>query len=267
MRPLAVIGNLARDHVDGRQPRVGGGAYYGARALRLLGRPGRVVTRCSRSDSDLLRPLVALGLPVDWRPAAPTAAFSLSYTGGERAMRVDDVAPPWTPDDARGWAVGALRGVEWAHVAPLVRSDFPPETLAVLARGRRLSLDGQGLVRRPETGPLTLDADFDRAVLRHVAVLKLAEEEASTLGALDANGLRALGVAEAVVTLGSRGSLVWWRGRLEPVAAAPASVRVDPTGAGDAFAVAYLAARAIGYAPPAAARRASLVVSAFLSGR
>jgi sugar/nucleoside kinase (ribokinase family) len=43
------------------------------------------------------------------------------------------------------------------------------------------------------------------------------------------------------------------------------SVRGDPTGAGDAFSVAYLGARAIGHRPISAARRASAVVSALLT--
>ena len=71
----------------------------------------------------------------------------------------------------------------WVHVAPLLRSDFPAETLAALARGRRLSFDGQGLVRASEPGPLRLDADFDPAMLEHVQILKLAEEEAEVVGA------------------------------------------------------------------------------------
>ena len=41
----------------------------------------------------------------------------------------------------------------------------------------------------------------------------------------------------------------------------------DPTGAGDAFATAYLAARSGGAAPTAAARRAAALVTDMLSGR
>ena len=100
------------------------------------------------------------------------------------------------------------------HAAPLLRSDFPAETLAALARGRHLSLDGQGLVRSPETGPLRLDADFDPAMLEHVQILKLAEEEAEVIGAIDR-----LGVPEVLVTFGPRGSCVYYEGRAEDVGA------------------------------------------------
>ena len=263
MRPILVIGNLARDVVDGGPPRPGGGPYYAAQALRLTRASARIATKCAPEDRDLLRRLVALGVPVSWRPAAATSAFGLWYDGDERRMTVETVGEPWTPREASQAAGSA----GWVHVAPLVRSDFPASTLAALARGRRVSLDGQGLVRVPRAGPLTLDAEFDRDVLRHVRILKLAEEEARTLGTLDEEGLRALGVPEILLTRGAQGCLVWWRGRLESVAGPPVERALDPTGAGDAFAVTYLSARALGYEPRGAARRAAAIVSTLLSRR
>jgi sugar/nucleoside kinase (ribokinase family) len=192
---------------------------------------------------------------VSWHAAASTARFTFSYEGDNRRMAVDELGEPWTPPEARE----AAGNVAWVHVAPLVRSDFPLETVAELARGRSVSFDGQGLVRPARTGPLVLDADFDPALLRHVRVLKLAEEEAEVIGAPEL-----LGVPELVVTLGARGSLVWFGGRSTRVPAYPVRRRVDSTGAGDAFAVAYVAGRASGHAPVAAARRASLVAASVL---
>jgi sugar/nucleoside kinase (ribokinase family) len=177
-------------------------------------------------------------------------------------MEVDAVGDAWKPDEL----AGALAGAAAVHVAPLLRSDFSAEALAVAARRRRVSLDGQGLTRTRRVGPLELDADFDRELLRHVSVLKLAEEEAVVLvGELSAPALADLGVPEIVVTLGTRGSLIYAKGRLERVEARP--LGHDPTGAGDAFAVTYLAARMDGHAPAAAGRRATSVVAALLTGR
>jgi sugar/nucleoside kinase (ribokinase family) len=155
----------------------------------------------------------------------------------------------------------ALGRAEWVHVAGLARSDFPSETLAELARGRRISLDGQALVRPGATGPLVLDAEFDPAVLERVSVLKLAEEELEAIGRKP----HELGVPEVLVTRGSRGSLVWAGGRLEVVPARPVTGR-DPTGAGDAFVAAYLVSRYSGLPPVASARRATAVVAAVLAG-
>ena len=262
-----MIGNLSRDVVGRGPPRVGGGPYYAARALRLLGRRAALAVRCSRDDrAAFLPPLIALGLPVAWRATAETTTFSFHYEGERRLMQVEAVGEPWTPEDVRGWARDALGRADWVHAAPLLRSDFPAATLAELARGRRISFDGQGLVRRPEVGPLQLDAEFDPDVLRYVSILKLAEEEAQVLvGGLDEASLTGLGVAEVVVTLGSRGSVVLAGGRLEHMTARPVTGLVDPTGAGDAFAVAYLGSRAGGHAPASAARRATALVAALLA--
>jgi sugar/nucleoside kinase (ribokinase family) len=161
-----------------------------------------------------------------------------------------------------------LRRVEWLHVAPLLRSDFDVAALERLGLGRRLMLDAQGLVRVPEVGPLKLDANYDPDLLRHVAILKVAAEEARVLvGDAEPESLAELGVPEIILTLGSAGSVVIVRGSAEHVPALPVDGAADPTGAGDAFAAAYLAARADGHAPGSAARRAAALVAALLMVR
>jgi sugar/nucleoside kinase (ribokinase family) len=251
---IALIGNLSRDLLPGAQPRVGGGSYHGARALQRLRVPARVVARCAVADRDELLPaLVRLGTPVRYVPGVTTATFSFSYDGDVRAMTIDALGDTWTPSD-----LPELPSGRWAHVAPLARHEFPLETIAALARRRRVSLDGQGLVRVPEVGPLRLDDDFDREVLRHVWVLKLADEEAEVMG-----DPAALGVREVVVTHGSRGSTVYWGGRSELVPAR--AFAGDPTGAGDVFATAYVVARNAGFAPNGAARRATAVVASLIA--
>jgi sugar/nucleoside kinase (ribokinase family) len=114
-------------------------------------------------------------------------------------------------------------------------------------------------VRAPRTGPLELDDDFDRELLRYIRVLKLADEEAAVLG-----DVTALGVREVLVTHGSRGSTVYCGGAVEDVKAH--AVDRDPTGAGDAFATAYIVGRNAGFSPVGAARRATAVVGSLLQG-
>lgn len=257
MPRIAILGSLALDHLDWGT-RVGGGAYHGARGLKLLGGDGLVVTQTARPE--LLAPLEELGLPVHRRDArGPT--FSLHYDGDVRTMLVEEVGDPWRPGE---W-LDAVEGIGWVHVAPLHRSDFPAETLAALSRGRRVMLDGQGLVRVPETGPLKLDADFDPEVLRHVSMLKLAEEEArALLPRIDEESVAALGVEEVLLTYGGFGSTLYLEGACTEV---PADrVDADSTGAGDAFCAAYVSARAAGEAPLAAARLATELVHRLLAG-
>jgi sugar/nucleoside kinase (ribokinase family) len=263
VRPLAVIGPLTRDVVDGRAERIGGGPWYAGRALRAMRQGAMVVAKCGESERrSYLRRIAALGLPVSLAAAGETTAFAFRYDAdGKREMHVEAIGEAWSEGNE---PERALRRVEWVHMAPLLRGDFPPEAIERIARGRRVLLDGHGLVRARQVGPLTLDADFDRTLLRHASILKLSEEEAQAiLGDGELEELRELGVPEVVVTFGAGGSLVLTRDAAVRVAARPA--RGDPTGAGDAFSIAYLSARAGGHRPISAARRASALVSALLS--
>ncbi len=269
MRPVAIVGSLSLDSAPGREPFPGGCPYHAARALHLLERPSRIVTKCAAEHRRLLLgPLLALGIPVSWRPGKASVGFELSRDGDNRLMSVTSIGDEWTIDEVRGWVCEALEPCEWVHVAPLLRGEFSAATLAEIARDRFVSLDGQGLARAPKLGPLALDSDFDHDLLRYVTVLKLAEEEALTLFAeIDRDSLSSLGVPEVIVTRGSRGALVFSGGELTEVPAHPPVPNAAATGAGDAFAAIYIAARARGRTPILAARRAATFVGAMLSRR
>ena len=90
-----------------------------------------------------------------------------------------------------------------------------------------------------------------------MSILKLSDEEAEVLG-----DPAALGVPEVIVTHGSHGSTLYVDGRAEVVPAFP--LPAEPTGAGDAFSISYVAARSIGSSPAAAAGYATAVVGAVL---
>jgi sugar/nucleoside kinase (ribokinase family) len=262
---IAAIGHLSRDVVAGAEPRPGGTVFYAARALARLGADAVVVASCAASDRDsLVRPLEAFGLPVRWHESSTTTAYRFRYEGDRRLMLQDAMGDPWSAEDARAGAGDA----RWVHVGALVRSDFPPETLAALAEnGRALLVDGQGLVRRPTLGPVRTDGEVGPA-LSYVTILKLDDEEANALaGGADPDRLLALGVPELVLTLGSRGALVVTPSLTEHVPAVELDPDVDPTGAGDTFSAAYLVARARGAEPVEAARSATGTVAELLGGR
>ena len=223
-----------------------------------------VVAKCGEPERrSYLRRLAALGLPVSLAAAGETTSFSFHYDAdGHREMRVEAIGEPWSEGDEpeRG-----LRRVEWVHVAPLLRDDFPPETLERIARRRRVLLDGHGLVRtrrgRPAQRSTVTSTGRSCATSRSSSSPRRRQQ--AILGHSELEELRGLGVPEVVVTFGAGGSLVLTRDAAVRVTARP--VRGDPTGAGDAFSVAYLSARAGGHRPISAARRASALVTALLS--
>jgi sugar/nucleoside kinase (ribokinase family) len=207
------------------------------------------------------------GVPFALLPAECTSGFGLHYDGDARQMTVDQIGPVWDAEAIRAAQVTT----PWAHVAPLLRSDFTAGALAELAMsGIRVAYDGQGLVRVPSLGALQVDAAFDREVLAAVSLLKLADDEAAVLTAgapFDGAAAASLGVPEIIVTAGSRGATLFVGGTQFVV---PAAFRVDgvhTTGAGDAFTVAYVAARARGERPLEAAQLASQLVAELLAVR
>jgi sugar/nucleoside kinase (ribokinase family) len=268
VRPLGLVGSLSIDLIDGGPPQPGGPPFHAARALRMLSRRAVVVTRCGSAERPQLLPAIAaLGLPVTCLDGDSTSTFAFRYEGDVRHFEVVSAGDPWTAEEARSLRRGALADIEWLHVGPVLSSDFPAETLAELAAGRRLSYDGHGLVRRSAPGPLTLDTTYDPALLEHVSILKLAEEEAiAAAGSLEPEALASLGPAEVLVTFGSEGALVVADGQAERIHAHPV-LDVDPTGSGDAFAAGYLAARSAGVTPFAAARQATSLVGTLLARR
>jgi sugar/nucleoside kinase (ribokinase family) len=257
---VAVVGNFSLDLVDGRPPRPGGPPLHAARALSVLAVPSLVRAKSAPADkSGLVRSVEELGVPVEWRSGATTATYAFSYDGDVRTMEVRQLASTWSPDDVAGL------DADWVHVGALFRGEFPDKTVAALvATGAGLSFDGQGLVRPARLGPLELEPEPDMSFLRHVSVLKLSEEEArAVVGSLEERALSELGVPEILVTLGSRGAIVVARRSLVHVPAEP--VDADPTGAGDAFAAAYVVERSRGRNPRQAAQRATRLVRRLLA--
>ena len=265
MTALAVVGHLSLDVVDGAPPRPGGAVLYSARTLARLGADARVGAACAaRHRETLVAPLEELGFPLTWRESDETTSYAFHYAGDARVMRQEAVGDPWSPTDA----LAAVGDATWVHVGALARTDFPEDTLAALASGgRRLLVDAQGLVRTPDLGELRTDAEIGD-VLRHVSILKLNDEEAEILaGSSEPDALRTLGVPEIVLTLGSKGSYVVTAANVGHIPPAEHVEAADPTGAGDTYSAAYLAARSRGGEPVEAARAATETAAEFLSAR
>jgi len=262
---VAVVGNFSRDVVDGGAPTPGGGPCCAAEAFRRLGGASQIVSRFAERDRDLFQPVLETpGVELTLLPAETTTGFTMSYDGERRSMDVTALGESWRIEEAAALA----EDVAWVHVAPLLRDDFPPAVLAALATGRRLSLDGQGLTRRRELGPLVRDAGFDPEVLASVTALKLSEEEARIVAGrrFDAEAAAALGVPEILVTLGSDGVIVFAGDDEAHVPARPVP-GVHTTGAGDTFMVGYASARSTGRGPVESAALGCELVTDVLESR
>lgn len=265
---VTVLGNLAIDVINGAEPSPGGCASFAGVALQAAGGAGRIVAMGAEDDHALFDPLLErFGSLVQILPSGVTSSFSLDYDDTDhRHMGVEAIGPVWTSDD-----IDAADPVTtWVHLAPLLRTDFPADTLAALAaRGHRVAYDGQGLVRADRLGPLVEDRHFPAELLAHLDILKLAEDEAVIVadGPFDASTAQRLGVPEILVTYGSEGCDIYVDGTVLRVPAAWRVLGVQTTGAGDMFTACYVAHRAAGADPRRAAESASALVAHELDKR
>lgn len=262
---LTVVGNLAVDRVDGRPPSPGGCPSFAALALASLGQRGAILTQRAATDAVLFSGTPEVpGVTTTILDAHTTSGFELVYSGEARTMTVTAVGDSWTPA-----SVAQLR-TPWVHAAPLLRGEFPLETLtAMRLAGHRLCFDGQGLVRAPVIGPMRVDRHYDPRLLAQLEVLKLADDEAEIIagGEFTQAHAEALGVPEILVTFGSKGADLYLNGECLHVEPGHRIDGVHTTGSGDMFAVAYASARAGGREPQAAAQAACELVADVLSRR
>jgi sugar/nucleoside kinase (ribokinase family) len=265
---VTVLGNLAIDVINGAPKSPGGCASFSGVALQAAGGHGHIVALAAQKDHALFDSLLdTFGSIVRVLPADRTSAFRLDYEDVDhRQMSVDAIGPVW----GRSEIEAADPDTTWVHLAPLLRTDFPASTLALLAeRGHRVAYDGQGLVRADRLGPLVVDRHYPPELLRHLSVLKLAEDEAVIVadGAFDESTAKRLGVPEILVTYGSEGCDIYTDDTVVRVPAAWRVEGVQTTGAGDMFTSCYVANRAAGADPRRAVQLASELVARELDRR
>lgn len=273
MFDVCVIGHVTRDLIAiegaGRREQPGGAAYYAAMALPGLGLDVAVLTKVAADDDALvLGGLEARGVTVVRGRAPVTTRFENFYAGPDlerRTQRVTSIAPPFAAADlgdieARLFCLGPLSGADMA----------PGFLAAVAARGGRVALDVQGLLREVEGGAVRPREWREKAAgLAFVDVLKADLGEARLLsGAAEpdraARAIARLGPREVVITMGPKGALVLADGALYPIPALAPRAIVDPTGCGDSFLAGYLARRLGGDDAAAAGRFAAALATATL---
>jgi sugar/nucleoside kinase (ribokinase family) len=219
---VGVLGPATIDEIslDGGpvQIRPGGTPRYAERALRLAGAEPVVF------ETGMLR-------------------SHLQHDGSGTRQQLSSLPEPLTPR-AAAELLPALEGCRWLLLGGQTGADFPAETLGVLAgAGHLLCLDGQGLVRGSEAGPVRL-RPVEAAAMAGVTALKLNASEAEAAGPLTvAEQLVTMAAAGCRVTAAGETTLIEGSGRPFP----------DPTGAGDSFGALYCLARTRGLAPAAAA--------------
>jgi sugar/nucleoside kinase (ribokinase family) len=227
----------------------GGTSYYFSNAIRHMDLNYMLVTALADKDKDIIDELRSNDINVKAFPSAFTVYFENTYSQDQdhRTQRVAQKADPFTADhllsvDARIY-----------HLGPLLADDIPSELFKALSEKGMISLDVQGYLREVRNRKVhAIDWPAKKEALQYVHVLKANESEMSVLtGETDVRkGARILfdwGVREVVITLGSKGSVIY-NGRSFHIIPAyhPITSVVDATGCGDTYMAGYLYCRSKG---------------------
>lgn len=255
---LLVLGHVTRDVFD-TETRLGGAASYAARAGALLGIETALVSVAPASAPELEPLWHTPALQVSLAPSETITTFALDYSGGERrlsllerarSLRLSDVPVEWRAPDVL--FVGTVAG----------ECD---RDLVAAFEGAYVIAGIQGWLRDPDArGPVhehALPEIYEPPPNLKVACFSASDHPSA---ASIAERLTALGVVVAV-TEGRGGARVTWGQQSAHVAAAPAR-EIDPTGAGDVFALVFGLSLWAGHAPPEAARRAAVAAARVVEG-
>lgn len=229
---FVVIGHVARDVVDG-SCRLGGTATYAALTAHHLGERVAIIT--SANPNLDLAPLLSADIQISLLPSAHTTTFENHYSGKHRwqqlhsrASTLGDVAVPYNWRKADVILLGPIA----QEVPPDLADLFPGSLLGVSAQGWLRAWDQQGRVHgTPIAHP---KRSFSR-----VRVAIVSDEDLAFDPSL-VNAYSQL-VPIFIVTRGEGGATVYLYGQAHDTPAF-STTTVDPTGAGDVFAAAYLIA-------------------------
>jgi 1D-myo-inositol 3-kinase len=230
MPRLLAVGHVTWDRVEGGDV-LGGAVSYAALAAAKLGWETAILTCASR---DFVPERDLPGVTVFQRVASATTRFQNLYSdSGERRQmlqsRSDDVDLSILPDAWRNPDALLLAPVA-GEVAGGMATAFEAEVVGAAAQGWLRAFDADGAVsaRRWETAGTDLAG---------VHVLFLSEQDLPESGRAARDFLSA--VPMVALTRGWEGLTFLTRDGVHDVPALPRA-EVDPTGAGDVFATAFL---------------------------
>ena len=242
---ICCIGHITLDKVVTNQATVhmpGGTSFYFSYAMANMDVHYLLVTALAETEMSAVRALQDKGITVKRLPSTHTVYFENIYSASqeERTQRVLQQADPFTKEQLKGTAAKIF------HLGPLLAGDIPAALIKDLATNARLSLDVQGFLRTVENNQvLPVDWTAKKEILPQIHFLKASEEEMKVLtGYSDVRrGVRALaewGAKEVIITLGSKGSVVYSEGVFYTIPAFRPLKVTDATGCGDTYMAGYL---------------------------
>ncbi|RLB94884.1 MAG: ribokinase [Deltaproteobacteria bacterium] len=245
MLDVCVIGHVTKDitRINNRGKELPGGtAYYFSMALKNLGLNVAVVTKIGYNDSYLLDDLNKNNIPVFLKMNPRTTMFENSYTenSNHRVQKLKSIASPFAIEDVPDVSPSIF------HIGPLTKGDIPLDLLISLSTRFRTSLDVQGFLRTEVGGCVKLTDWREKGrALSNIEIIKADETEAKILSGQEniekaAKTLSEFGPKEVIITLGSKGSVIYAGKSFYRIPSYPQERIIDPTGCGDTYMAGYI---------------------------
>ncbi|WAC09445.1 PfkB family carbohydrate kinase [Dyadobacter pollutisoli] len=251
MYDICTIGHITLDKVVTAQSvkyMPGGTSFYFSKALRQFDLKYMLVTALAEEESHIVAGLRDEKIEVFSQNSPYTVYFENIYSANQdhREQNVLHKAAPFTV--AQMPAIDA----KIFHLGPLLSDDITVDLVKSLASKGIVSLDIQGYLRYvKDKKVLYKDWADKKEALAHVSILKANEFEMEVVtGTSDvregAQYLAGLGVKEVIITLGSKGSLIFKDNHFFQIPAYRPSAVVDATGCGDTYMAGYLSKKVAG---------------------
>lgn len=251
MYDICTIGHITLDKVVTSKSvkfMPGGTSFYFSKALQHFDPKYTLVTALGSEEMYIVDGLRSSGIEVHALLSEFTVHFENIYSHNQdhREQNVLSTAAsfdvPQMPD----------LPAKVYHLGPLLSDDISIALVKHLASKGEVSLDIQGYLRYVKDKKVyyTDWADKQEA-LPHITYLKANEFEMQAVTGLTdvhdgARFLADLGVREVIITLGSKGSIIYADGVFHEVPAFMPAAVVDATGCGDTYMAGYLLKRVKG---------------------
>ncbi len=245
MYDICCIGHLTLDKVVTPTTSIhmaGGTSFYFSNAIRNMDVNYCLVTAIAATEMKSVSDLRANNIKVEVLPSAHTVYFENIYSHNldNRTQRVLQTADSFTVEQLEN------TDAKIYHLGPLLADDMPLDLIRYLSEKGKVSLDVQGYLRKVEdTHVLAIDWADKKEALQYVSILKANESEMEVLtGSADirksARILHQWGVKEVVITLGSKGAVIFDGTEFYEIRAYRPKAEIDATGCGDTYMAGYL---------------------------
>lgn len=254
MYDICCIGHLTLDKVitpNSTLNMAGGTSFYFSNAIHNMNARYILVTSLAEKEKRFVENLQEKGVIVNASYGAKTVYFENIYSHNldHREQKVLQTGEVFNFEQ--------IEKVEAAifHLGSLLAGDISLELIKAVSKKGKVSLDVQGYLRKVENQNVhAIDWKEKKEGLRYVDILKANEMEMKRLTGTSevregAKLLSDWGAKEVIITLGSRGSVIYMDHTFYNIPAYIPAREADTTGCGDTYMAGYLYRRIKQQAP------------------